>query len=62
MIKLLLFVLWIFIYFPIVIRPHKVRPFIAGLPYNLFWLLLFTLILLILVVIYAVTWNPEDEK
>ncbi len=62
MIKILLVILWMLIYLPIIVKPHKIEPFILGFPYNLFWLLLFTLILLILVVLYALTWNPEGKK
>ncbi len=58
----LLLVVWALIYLPIVIKPHRIKPFIAGFPFDLFWLLVFTGILLFLVIWYALVWKPEEEE
>ncbi len=59
---ILLFLVWVLIYLPIIIKPHKIEPFIAGFPFDLFWLLVLTGILLLLVIWYALVWNPKEEK
>jgi len=55
-------IIWVLIYVPIIIKPHKIEPFIWGMPYDLFWMLVLTLVLLIAVIVYARIWNPEGKK
>ncbi len=59
---ILLLLVWGLIYLPVIIKPHKIEPFVIGFPFDLFWLLVLTGILLLLVIWYALVWNPEKEE